>query len=173
MKIKVATNDENYKQVVLGRAKTICWVSLFVCFTIKIFGGDFFNILCEHENFARFCNFIDNHIVGKIILGFISTFICNTLFYLAICRKLKLTKLETIIVIILSFIFVVFRVLLPDLSLIPNILQYFVIPFFIKRGNKVLCKEWFIRTLIYGNILNFGFQIISMFVKSLAISLFQ
>lgn len=40
MKKEVVTED-NYKQIVLKRMIIICWVILFVCFIIKIFGGDF------------------------------------------------------------------------------------------------------------------------------------
>ena len=59
-KLKVATNEDNYKEIVLKRAINLCWFLLFVCFIIKIFGGNFFNIVCEKENFVKLCNYIDS-----------------------------------------------------------------------------------------------------------------
>ena len=44
------------KRVIIG-----AWITLALCFVIKLFGGNFFNIICENENFIAVCNYADNH----------------------------------------------------------------------------------------------------------------
>lgn len=171
MKIKVATNDENYKQVVLCRAKTICWVLLFVCFTIKIFGGDFFNIICNNERFVKFCEFVDGSIAMQFLIGTISSYVTYSLFYLAILRKSWFKTWETIFMVVSIPIFVALRIWATSngiliVSTIINVVQFFIIPFVFERGDKVLCLRWFVPTYIYGNIANLAFQLISAVVKS-------
>lgn len=176
MKIKVATNDENYKQVVLGRAKTICWVLLFVCFTIKIFGGDFFNMICNNERFVKFCEFVDGSIAMQFLIGTISSYVTYSLFYLAILRKSWFKTWETIFMIASIPIFVALRLYFTNLNIpialtIINTVQFFIIPFIFTRGNKVLCNRWFIPTYIYGNILVIVFQVVSAITRNVEVSM--
>lgn len=171
MKIKVATNDENYKQVVLGRAKTICWVLLFVCFTIKLFGGDFFNIICNNERFVKFCEFVDSSIAMQFLIGTISSYVTYSLFYLAILRKSWFKTWETIFMVVSIPIFVALRIWATSngiliASTIINIIQCFIVPFIFVRDERVICLRWFVPTWIYGNIVNLAFQLISAVVKS-------
>lgn len=44
---KEVVTEENYKRIVLKRMITLCWIFLFVCFIIKIFGGNFFRFVGE------------------------------------------------------------------------------------------------------------------------------
>lgn len=175
MKIQVATNEENYKQVVLGRARTICWVLLFVCFTIKLFGGDFFNIICNNERFVKFCEFVDGSIAMQFLIGTISSYVTYSLFYLAILRKSWFKTWETIFMIVSIPLFVALRIwatsngVLVGLTII-NVVQFFIIPFIFKRSNKVLCLRWFMPTYIYGNFVNLFAQIISAFIKNVEIA---
>ena len=78
---KVAITRENYRQIILKRAIIACWVILIVCFIIKLFGGNFFNIISNNERFIQLCKFIDNtwlyYVVGYInyiFAGYIYTF---------------------------------------------------------------------------------------------------
>ena len=43
----------------IKRAIILCWVLLAVCFAIKLFGGNWFEIVCANEHFIKFCDFID------------------------------------------------------------------------------------------------------------------
>lgn len=76
-KSKVVTK-ENYREIVLKRAIISCWIILAICFVIKIFGGNFFTIVCNLEGFNKFCEFCDStfivYIFQFIIFG-ISSFI--------------------------------------------------------------------------------------------------
>ena len=169
MKIKVATNDENYKQVVLKRAIIICWVLLAICFVIKLFGGNFFNIICEYENFARFCNFIDNHIIGKVIIGFISTSILEYLYICSVYRNLIKNKLHIIIIAISSLLSVICRNLIA-LKFIPYLFDlwlYIGLPIIIQVKDikiKVLLD------ILISFVFVFLSQFVSVFIKSVGIN---
>ena len=174
MKIKVATNEENYAQVVLKRAIVICWMLLFVCFAVKIFGGDFFNIICESDNFSKFCEFVDGSVLMQFLIGSVSSTVTYALFYLAILRKKWFEKWEFLFLLITTPMFVLLRIWATSngiliVSTITNIIQCFVFPFLFKRSEKVICTRWFVPTFIYGNIANFLFQFISLLVRNLSI----
>lgn len=170
---EVVTKD-NYKQIVLKRAIILCWVLLAICFIVKIFGGNFFNIVCENKKFISVCDYVDRHIWLQFIIGCISSYITYALFYLAICRKLWFAKSELIFLIVSIPIFVGLRILanlhlIGLLSLFVNIIQYFIIPFFIKRDKSLLCSRWFIPYMVIGNVLNLVFQFVSLIIKNLSI----
>ena len=67
MKDKVVITRENYRQIMLKRAIISCWVILVVCFIIKLFGGNFFAIVCNDEKFIKVCEFINNSVIKYII----------------------------------------------------------------------------------------------------------
>lgn len=169
MKSREVVTKDNYKQIVLKRMIILCWILLAVCFVVKIFGGNFFNIVCQNERFIKVCEYLDNSIILKILIGFISSLLCNSLFYLSICRKIKFEKLEFLIVIIISLISVVIKLFFRNISAIIDMTMLFILPFIFRRNSKVICCSWFIRSIIFANILNLAFQIISAFVKNVAI----
>ena len=171
MKIEVTTNKSNYKPIVLRRAIIICWALIICCAVITFFGGDFFKVIYNEPNFVKFCNYVDLHIWPKIMLGCISSLISYSLFYLAICKKLWFSKRDLIIVLITVPICVVLRIYaslynIGIVSLLTNVLQCFIVPFFLERTDRPL--RWFIPIYAIGNILNFAFQIISAFAKQIS-----
>ena len=66
MKSKNKITEDNYQEIVLKRSIIICWILLAICLVIKLFGGNFFGIVCENENFIGFCNFIDQYQISAI-----------------------------------------------------------------------------------------------------------
>ena len=101
MKIKNKITEDNYQEVVLKRSIIICWVLLAICFVIKLFGGNFFEIMCTNEKFISVCRFLETsglcYVEGYITFIFSSTcllliirdnkkvFNNNTLFYIILC----------------------------------------------------------------------------------------
>ncbi len=162
-------NKENYKEIVYHRAIIICWILLVIFLILKIFGSNVANIVCNNQVVINICVFIDNNLIFKILLGTISSFISYTLLYLAILRKRNFTKVEWIVMCVTIPIFVTLRLLFSQVSYIFDIIQYFIMPFIFSRGKKVKCIEWFIPVMIYGNVLNFLFQLISLFAKNVAL----
>ena len=62
-------NKEKY----IKRVIIVCWVALAICFVIKLFGGNFFQIICENETFIAICEFCDNNWWASYIIGIANT----------------------------------------------------------------------------------------------------
>jgi len=146
----------------------LCWIVLTVCFGIKLLGGNFFSIVVSNEIYQAICGYVNKCIWTQIIIGSISTILLNTLFLLAINRKLKLTALETIIIVVFSIGSVTLRTCTDcaPLDLILNCIQYFVLPFIVK--SEYTMKRKIVYTIV-GNILVLVFQIVSLITKNLAL----
>ena len=65
--MKTKITQDNYQEIVLKRSIIICWVLLAICLVIKLFGGNFFAIVCTNENFVKFCEFVDSCFVRHIL----------------------------------------------------------------------------------------------------------
>lgn len=116
----------------------ICWIALFSFWAVKLFGGNFFEILVENENFVKFSELVQSTWL-KNFLSLITTFIGNFLIFSAISQKIKYNLKDTIIIslLIISMWFVV--------NFVPNFLGlsfwygYFLIlifSFLYQKGNK-------------------------------------
>lgn len=152
---------------ILKRMIILCWIILFTCFAIKLFGGNFFQIIYNNKYYRVFCNYVDTYLWTQIIIGSISTFLLNTLFLLAVNRKLKFTRTECIFVIISTIICTIIKVLNAKLGLLVDIYQMLILPFIIKTDCLIEHK---IRYVIFGNILVLLFQVISLLTKNLTLS---
>lgn len=64
----------------------LCWLSLFDFWAIKIFGGNWFEIMVENENFIKFSNAVQNTWL-KYLSSFITIFIARYFTFGAICQK--------------------------------------------------------------------------------------
>ena len=170
--IKVKTTAQTYKSVVLKRAILICWVLLFICFALKLFGGNYFEIMVNSPNFVAVCQFVDNNIILYATIGIISSLISYYFFYLAILQKLKFSKREFWIYFISVVAFCILRVYTINsnyrtfISLFSNIIQCFIIPFAL--GVKFKKKSIF--RLLIANILNFLFQFIAVITKNIGMN---
>lgn len=71
----------------------LCWLSLFSFWAIKIFGGNWFEIMVENENFVKFSDTVQNTWL-KYITSLISTGIAHYFVLGAIFQKAKFDKLR-------------------------------------------------------------------------------
>lgn len=165
MKKEVVTED-NYKQIVLKRMIIICWVILFVCFIIKIFGGNFFNIVCTNTRFANICAYVDKAVWIQYIIGCISTFLLHSMYLLAISKKLWFSKRDLLFVIPSILIGVGLRLINNIVGYFVDVWQYFVLPLFIENNFH---KNVYARRIALGFALTFIFQLISIVTKNLSI----
>lgn len=171
--IKVKTTADTYKSVVLRRAIIICWLLLFVCFALKIFGGNYFEIVVNSPNFVAFCEYLDSNIILYGLIGLISSLISFGLFYLAILRKIWFNKKQSIIFFVSTVAFCIIRVFTDKLgifdyiNIIINIIQCFVMPFAL---NFEISKGYILRVAL-GNILNFLFQLVAVITKSIGLKI--
>lgn len=160
-------DDKDYKEIILKRAIILCWVLLIICFIIKLCGRNYFDIMCNNENFIKFCNFIENSIIKYIIYLF--SFIFSSYLLLKIVKPdFKILSLKSLLFLICCIIVWVFKLLI-ELNiftmntLIVNILDFVIL--------YVLLVIFTKRPLlsIFAVILLFVFSIISSLVKGIGI----
>lgn len=75
----------------------ICWIALLAFWAIKLFGGNFFEIVVQNENFVKFSDIVQNTWV-KYIVSFFTISLANYLMIGAICQKFYFKGLQAIIV---------------------------------------------------------------------------
>ena len=151
-------NKERY----LKRVIVVCWIALAICFGIKLFGGNLFEIMCENENFIKVCEYADNHFWARYLICFVYAFASNYFYVLAVCEKSKFPKWQFIIFLITVILATLIKLLSSTIGLIFDIWQLLIMPsiFTIKETKK----HW---NVVIGIALIFAFQVISMFAKNL------
>lgn len=160
MKKQKIVTEENYKQIVLKRMIILCWITLLICFIIKIFGGNFFNIIISTETYTKYNKIFDTglmYYISRYVLCQIGTFI----YLLAVTRQTYYNfKTFMVILVINSMVFIVkcFNQIV-GLVLDITILEI-AVPLVIRRNLK---------SVIIGVVLLNSFQLISLFVKNLGI----
>lgn len=78
----------------------LCWLSLFSFWAIKLFGGNWFEILVENENFIKFSNLVQNTWL-KYLVSFFTIAIAKYFTFCAICQKFAFKGKDAIVVVIL------------------------------------------------------------------------
>ena len=153
------------KERYLKRVIVVCWIALAVCFGIKLFGGNLFEIMCENENFIKVCEYADNHFWVRYIMGLLNAIVSIYFFILAVCGKIKYTKTQLIILCVSMPVCNFIKMCHTMIGLICDVCQMILLPslfiFMDKTDKKRLI--W----VFVGNILLFIFQTISLFVKNL------
>lgn len=168
MKVGIPTNKNNYQYYVFRRAIHICWVVLAVCLIIKLFGGNYFCIICDNARVVAFVAWIDSHFLGKFALGVVSSSISYTFYYLAIMKRRFFTALQAVFVYASVVGFVALRLAFQHIQIIGLLcdgIQFVLIPYFLCRKEL---PRWVIPRIISGIMLLFLFQIISMAIKNLS-----
>lgn len=81
----------------------ICWLSLFSFWAIKMFGGNWFEIMVKNENFIKFSDIVQNTWL-LYLSNFITTFIANYFSFCAMLEKFKPNKLHSILILICTIL---------------------------------------------------------------------
>lgn len=168
LKLKVVTNEENYKEVALKRAIIMCWALLIICFIIKIFGGNFFNIISNNERFIQLCKFIDNTWIYYVV-GYINYIFAGYIYTFAIVGKTKFEKQTYIIILIILTLCYLSKSISLYFGMIIDYCFYILIFCCILCvKNNMTLKKSILRTLVGLLLINL-FQVISIFVKNIGI----
>lgn len=133
-----------------------CWILLIFCFALKLLFGNLFAISVESQNFIAFCEWLDNHWLKYIIATIVyvpSTYI----FYLCLTKQ-KLFKDWWIILLLLPNSY--FKDNIYYLGLGIDLFVGIVYPIIKGKG-----KTW--KYVLFGNVLIFGFQLISLLTKNI------
>lgn len=172
MKHDLKITEDNYREVVLKRSIILCWVLLAICFVIKIFGGNFFAIVCTNEKFIKVCEFIENTIIFDI-LQFIS--FVFSYFLIFRCVDMNNSKRNTIIFFIYAVLYFVFKELIKFnviqlTTTIHNILEFGLIYFFMIMfcNTKSKLHIRLLKPLLFVSLLLI-FSLISAIVKNIGI----
>ena len=73
----------------LKRVIIVSWIALALCFVIKIFGGNLFEIACANENFIAVCDYADNHLWAEYLISAVYCLISLYFYCLAIMQEVK------------------------------------------------------------------------------------
>lgn len=151
------------KARLLRRVIIISWGALAFCFIVKIFGGNFFEIMCESPNYKALCEFIESRNVGKIIVGFLSSMLCQSLYLLSIIQKYKFNKKEFILTTISVLLSSILQIIYPQFSFISTIWLMLLLPIILLGKNY---KKYF--NVLIAWALTFLFQLVSLLVKNIS-----
>lgn len=158
----------------IKRAIILCWIMLVACFAIKLFGGNWFEIVCTNEHFSNICRIVDNNKIIWCIVSY-STYITSSSIIIFACSKNK-SKLKKSTVFLVfcclticwlsQFISVSVKTILEILAIlfIPTILS---VLYTSERKSVVLKNVWYRGILC--SIITFGFQAISFITRNVGI----
>lgn len=135
---------------------TSCWVVLIICFLIKLFGWNWFEIICEHPKFVSICNWLDGNWTKYLIMTLMYIPL-SYIPYLIMVDK-KIGKDWWIILLILPCS--ILKVFAPIIAVIIDISVLIIIPLIMNKF-----KNW--KKVIIVNVLMVVFQLISLFTKNL------
>ena len=152
------------KERYLKRVIVVCWIALAICFGIKLFGGNLFEIMCENENFIKVCEYADNHWWAYYLISSIYCFANVYFFTLAIMQSRRYEKWQLIVVIATVFTCNILKSFGTIIGLIADVWQVILMPFLfvIKERKKY-------KNILIANILLLVFQFVSAIVKNVDI----
>lgn len=152
------------KERYLKRVIVVCWIALAMCFGIKLFGGNLFEIMCENENFIKVCDYADNHWWAYYLLNAVNSLVLSYFYTLAVCQKWKYERWQLIVLIVTVFAGTLLKYYSNIVGLLFDLWHMIVMPcLFTIRTPK---KHW---NALIGNFLVLIFQAVSLFVKNIGI----
>ena len=144
-----------------------CWLSLFAFWALKIFGGNFFEIMVENENFIRFCQYAENSWIRHII-NFVTISIVNIFMYGAVRQKFFFKKYELIAFIVITISIWAIR-FVPNFLLIHAWFAYSIVIIYGIINNKGKAKlNGFI-----ASVFDLAFTVLSMSVRNIPLVICQ
>lgn len=149
------------KKKYLQKVIILSWIALAVCFVIKLFGGNIFQIACNNQHFIAICNYADTHLWLNYIISVVYSFISLYFFILAILQRTKYKPWEFVVFSISTLIGVAIKVFWSNkIGFIFDIWTGIIMPIiFLGKNYKCYWK------IILANLLLMLFQIISMITK--------
>ena len=157
----------------IKRAIILCWIMLVACFIIKLFGGNWFEVVCTNEHFSNLCRFIDNNVVLRSIVGFI-LYVPSTFLVLVSSSFLTKPNKKQLLFLIL-FVSSVWCLNFID-NTIKGIVEFVMIlisPILVKLFDKncgfanIIKNRWYYG--IVANVIVLVFQMISLIIRNVGI----
>ena len=140
----------------------LCWIALIAFWCLKLFGGNWFEIMVGNENFIKFSDLVQNSWL-KYVVSFITIFLGNYFMFGAISQQIVFKgKSLCIVIILITSIWAVSNFVPLSFIFLPFWYGYFVLIVF-GIISQVGWKK------IYGLIaivLEFSFSTISMMTRN-------
>jgi hypothetical protein len=142
---------------------TLCWIALIAFWCLKLFGGNWFEIMVENENFIKFSDLVQNTWL-KYVVSFITILTLNYFSICAICQRFYFKGKDLLIlaiVLIINWALVNFVPM--ELSFVSSNFAYIS---FIVYGIIYQTKT----KKLYGFlaiILDIAFSMLSMFIRNI------
>lgn len=145
----------------LSRLIVVCWIALAICFIIKIFFGNLFDIMCQNENFMAICDYADTHLWLNYLMSALYCFISLYFFTLAILQEIKYERWQLIVVILTVVIGTALKMQMSFISVIFDVWQFFGMPMlFLGKRFRLYWR------ILLANVLLIVFQLASMYIKN-------
>ena len=140
------------------------WIVLIICFAIKLFGGNWFEVMVENQNFINACNWLENNIIVRNAV-YLILFIFTNIFYQLGVIKQKWYKPKQYLIFIPMIILWLLK------TIITNQVILFLIDMIIFIALPILLnyKCWLRSIIGVGLIL--VFQIICLLTKNIGITI--
>ena len=136
----------------------ISWIALIICLIVKLFGGNWFELWLENDNFIKFCEFVDNTQWLKMVLA-CGIAIITTYPVFCIIYNVKYYKgLWLVLYIIIMILKSLSGWIWNGLSYIIDLLILIIIP-------MIITKNW--KRPIIVNIIILGLQFMTFGVRNL------
>lgn len=147
-----------------------CWTLLIVYSIIKIFGGNYFELMSSSDNFISFSAYVDSNIWLKRTIACINTIITGYFVLCAVLRQKCLKWYHTLIFVAISVTKSLLQWGYQVVGYILDIVGMIIFPIIINTKDKWLER---ISRPIIGSILLILFQILSMFLANIALFKFN
>lgn len=163
----------------IKRAIILCWVMLIVCFIIKLFGGNWFEIICNNEHFINICSYIDTHPILRDSIASV-LYIISSFFIISACAFLPSLNKKQVLVILIALIIVwATKYISLTTKSIVEAIHTVTTPIILNlmpckeksERTKVLKKTWYYGIIGYLFILIF--QVISLITRNLGIKFIE
>lgn len=147
---------------------------LVACFVIKLFGGNWFEVVCTNEHFSNFCRLVDETPFLHQAFSFIVYFVPSIFLVLAISVIPNPSKIQLYCTFSTVIFIWCFKYVSLDIKMVAEVIIYALMPIILRIvGNdysddiSIFKKYWYYG--IIGNIVVFAFQAISLFTKSVGV----
>lgn len=154
----------------------LCWIMLVACFIIKLFGGNWFEIVCTNEHFSRVCEFIENNRVLYESISFVM-YVVPTIFIVLSFSFIPKPSKKQLIIIVWDLIFLWATTFISlNIKLFLEPIVFIILPIvlnFIGQEQNTI-KDTIKKTWYYGIVgyaISFAFQFISLITRNIGIKI--
>lgn len=159
----------------IKRAIILCWIMLVACFAIKLFGGNWFEVVCTNEHFSNFCDFVERTRVVYETISFV-IYVIPTIFIVLSFSLIPSPNKKQIIIILSSLVFLWLTTFISvSLKGFLELLFFIALPVILNHiGSNNKIKETIKKTWYYGIIgcvVSLLFQFVSLITKNIGIKI--